>query len=282
MRQDYFSKNVNQIKSIAASNDSYNLNDLKGLLINLKEKGLVSNSMPSSKFYDRLVDIGLLSFSVFMDGGYLTRYSFNESLSNEKLLTSLKKNAFLSMSSALNYIGLSEYRNNFIFISKEQTDKGSDSGDVELTQKAIDNAFAKDYRKTHMIGKYNNKHIIFLQPKYTMQFGVTEIDGIKVSSVNRALVEMVVNVQYFRNSREIIDVFSKIKNHINVDEVFAITQRFDFIYPYFQSIGYILEEIGFEKRELDEFKECISEFDFYTDKNQLNYSYDPYWKMYHI
>ncbi len=282
MRRDYFSKNADKIKTIALETDSYNFNDLKGLLANLKEKGLVSKSMSSGKFYDRLVDIGLLSFSVLMNNDYLTRYSFKETLSDEKLLTSLRKNAFLSMSSALNYMGLSQYRNNFIFISKEQTDKGSDSSDAELTQKAIDNAFAKDYRKTHMVGKYKDKHIIFLQPKHTIRFGVTEIDGVQVSSVNRALVEMVVNVQYFRNSREIIDTFSKIKNHINVDKVFSIVQRFDFIYPYFQSIGYILEEIGFDKEELKKFKESVSEFDFYTDKNQLNYEYDSYWKMYHV
>jgi len=282
MRQDYFSKNVNKIKSIAKENDSYSLMELKSLLVNLKEKSLVSLSMSSSKFYDRLVDIGLLSFSVFMDGSYLTRYSFYESLTDEKLLVALKKNAFLSMSSALNYQGLSEYRDNFVFISKEQADKGYTYKNTNLTQEAIDSAFGKDYRKTHMIGEYNNKHIVLLQPKYTKQYGVIEIDGVKVSSINRALVEMIVNVQYFRNSREIINVFSKIQEYINIDEVFAITQEFNFIYPYFQSIGYILEEIGFRRIELNKFKECLSEFDFYTDKKQLKYFYNSYWKMYYI
>jgi len=278
MRKDYFSKNTDEIKSIAKEKDSYSLVELKDLSENLKEKSLISNSMQFGKFYDRLVDIGLLSFSVFMDGGYLTRYSFHEDLPDEKLLISLKKNAFFSMSSALNYQGLSEYRNNFVFISQEQSDKGYK--DVELSQTAIDNAFSKDYRKTHMIGEYNNKHIVFLQPKYTEQFALIEIDGVRVSSVERALVEMLVNVQYFRNSKEIINVFSKIKNHINVDKVFEVILKFDFIYPYFQSLGYILEEIGFSKTELIKFKEHVSEFNFYTDKAQIKYTYNEYWRMY--
>ena len=185
------------------------------------------------------------------------------------------------MSSALNYQGLSDYRNNFIFISQEQSDK-SFYQNSDLNQETIDKAFAKDYRKTHMIGEYNKKNIVFLQPKHTGKFGVIEIDGVNVSSVNRALVEMLVNVQYFRSSREIINVFRNIKNHINIDEVFTVVQKFDFIYPYYQTLGYVLEEIGFKKAELHKFKEYISEFDFYTDKAYPNYTYNAYWKIYSI
>ena len=281
MRQDYFSKNRDEIKSIAKQHDSYSLMDLKALLSSLKDKGLVSYSMTSNKFYDRLVDIGLLSFSVYLDGGNITRYSFHMDLSDEKLLVASKKRAFLSMSSSLNYQGLSSYRDDFVFVSQEQTSKDFYSN-PKLTQKAIDNAFSKDYRRTHKIGKYNNKHIVFLEPKNTKDFGVVEVKGVRVSNVNRALVEMIVNVQYFRNSKEVIGVFSKIKDYINIDEVFEIVEKFDFIYPYYQSIGYILEEIGFNKEELYKFKERVSEFDFYTDKNQVNYTYISYWKMYVI
>lgn len=280
MRKDYFTKNTDKIKSISKEKDSYSLVELVSLSKNLKERSLISNSMQFGKFYDRLVDIGLLSFSVFMDGKYLTRYSFYEDLPDEKVLISLKKNAFFSMSSALNYQGLSEYRDNFVFISQEQSDKGFN--DVKLTQEAIDRAFLKDYRKTHMIGEYNKKHIVFLQPKYTKQFGVIEIDGIRVSSIERTLIEMVINVQYFRNSKEIINVFSRIKHHIKVDSVFKILEEFNLIYPYFQSLGFFLEKIGFKKEELFEFKDNISEFDFYTDKAQKEYIYNEYWKMYSL
>ena len=38
MRQDYFSKNRDEIKSIAEETDSYSLVDLKALLNRLKEK----------------------------------------------------------------------------------------------------------------------------------------------------------------------------------------------------------------------------------------------------
>jgi hypothetical protein len=255
--------------------------DLRGLLGSLKEKGLVSSSMTANTFYDRLVDIGMLSFSVFLDSGYITRYSFHKDLADEKLLLGSKKRGFLSMSSSLNYQGLSSYRDDFVFVSQEQTSKNLYSHS-NLTQKAIDNAFAKEYRRTHKIGQYNHKHIVFLEPKNTKDFAVVEVKGIRVSSINRALVEMIVNVQYFRNSKEVIDVFSNIKEYININEVFKVIEAFNFIYPYYQCIGYILEEIGFNKEELYKFKEYISEFDFYTDRNQEQYTYIPYWKMFVI
>lgn len=281
MRQDYFTKNKAQIKSIAEQTDSYSLPDLRALLEKCKEKKLVSLSMKFGNFYDRLVEIGLLSFSILFNDGYLTRYSFHENIKDEKLLLSLKKSAFLSMSSSLNYQGLSSFRDDFVFISQEQSPK-EHSHKIDLTQEAIDSAFEKDYRRTHKIGEYHNKHIVFLEPKNTRNFGVIDVNGISVSSVNRALVEMIVNVQYFKSSRDVINVFSKIKDHIDVDEVFEVLEKFDFIYPYYQSIGYVLEEIGFSKKELHKFKERVSKFDFYTDKKQKNYKKIPYWKMYAI
>lgn len=277
-KRDYFSKHVKEIQSLAMQTDVYSLHDLNELLKTAKEKSFVSQSMTSNEFYGRLIDIGLHTYSIFMDGNYLSRYSFHADLSDEKLVTSFRKRAFLSMSSALNYLGLSGYRNDFIFVSQEQSDKSSYTRN-NLTQDAIDNAFSKNYRRTHKIGKYKERHIVFLQPKHTGDYGVVEVDDVRVSSVNRALVEMIVNVQYFRNSRELIEVFKKIKNQINVAEVYEVVKRFDFIYPYFQSIGYILEEIGFSKKELIAFKEKISVFDFYTDKAINSYDYVEYWKM---
>jgi len=279
MRQDYFTKNKDEIKSIAKETEFYSLVELRELLTVLKDKQLTSQSMVFGKFYDQLVGIGLLSYSVLINDKYLTRYSFYSNVSDVKLVLSLRKKSFLSMSSSLNYQGLSMYRDSFIFVSQEQSPKES-YRKGNLTQEAIDKAFSKDYRRTHKVGEYNNKNIIFLDPKNTQEFAIIEVSGVRVSSINRALVEMVINVQYFRNSKELIRIFGEIKESINIDEVFNVIEHFNLIYPYYQCIGYILEEVGFTKQELIKFKENISNFDFYTDKNQKEYKYISYWKMY--
>ena len=96
-----------------------------------------------------------------------------------------------------------------------------------------------------------------------------------MSSINRALVEMIINVQYFRSSLEIIQIFAPLKSKIDTDDVFNIVKVFDLIYPYFQCVGYYLEKIGFTKDE-------VSELKFYTDKSQDEYKFDNYWNMFHI
>ena len=103
-----------------------------------------------------------------------------------------------------------------------------------------------------------------------------------VSSINRALVEMIINVQYFRTSLEIIQTFIPLKTKINIKEVFKIVKVFDLIYPYFQCVGYYLEKIGFTKDELVNFKNKVSELKFYTDKHQEKYKFDNYWNMFHL
>ena len=55
------------------------------------------------------------------------------------------------MSTSLNLQGYTNYRDNFIFISTELTDKTTyDHGNKNaLLQEDIDNAFKKPYRRTH-------------------------------------------------------------------------------------------------------------------------------------
>jgi hypothetical protein len=224
--------------------------------------------------------MGLKEFTLSMDSKYLTRYTFEKEIDTYELARSFKKNSFFSMSTSLNLQGYSNYRNNFIFVSSELSEKVR-YDDSELTQEALDKAFAKPYRRTHSVGKYEDKNIVFLSPKYTKNFAVIE-KKYPISSINRAFVEMIINVQYFRNSLEIIDTFIPLKEKLDIDEVFDIVEEFDLIYPYFQCVGYYLEHIGFTKDELTVFKDEVSELKFYTDKNQDVYKFDDFWNMYYI
>jgi hypothetical protein len=281
LKKDKFTKNIAQIEAIAKSHHFYSSIELRTLFKTIKEdKKLITLSYSFDSFYKRLIDMGLKEFTISMGSEYLTKYSFEKELDVYELACSFKKNSFFSMSTSLNLQGYSNYRNNFIFVSSELSEKIKDN-DIELTQEAIDKAFAKPYRRTHSVGKYQDKNIVFLSPKYTKKYAVIEKQW-SMSSINRAFVEMIINVQYFRNSLELIDTFIPLKKKIDIDEVFDIVNEFDLIYPYFQCVGYYLQQIGFTKNELIEFKSEVSELKFYTDKNQDKYKYDDYWNMYYI
>lgn len=281
VRKDKFTKNSAQIEAIAKSRRFYSSTELRTLFKIIKEdKKLITLSYSFDSFYKRLIEMGLKEFTLSMDSKYLTRYTFEKEIDAYELARSFKKNSFFSMSTSLNLQGYSNYRNNFIFVSSELSEK-TRYDDTELTQEDIDKAFAKPYRRTHSVGKYKDINIVFLSPKHTNNYSVINKQW-SMSSINRAFVEMIINVQYFRNSLEVIDTFIPLKQKIDINEVFDIVNEFDLIYPYFQCVGYYLEHIGFTKDELIKFKDEVSNLKFYTDKNQDIYKFDDFWNMYYI
>jgi len=280
VKRDLFSLNIDKIVSLAKS-QTFTPIQLNLFCNELKEKGYIARSMNHSKFIERMSQLLQKKIDIAFDDRFVTLYTYDKDVSEAQMLLSYKKGSFYSMSSALNIMELSDFRSDFIFISKELSKKNTTSKPVKLKQQAIDEAFSKPYRRTHSIGAYNNKHIILLTPKNTDTYSVeTNSVGLRCSSVERALVEMIVNVQYFKDAKHIIETFISIKEKIDVNTAYEVVEKFDFIYPYFQSVGFYLEEIGFTKKQLSKFKERVGDLKFYTEKQKSQYTYNDYWQIY--
>ena len=280
MKQDYFTLNKQEILKIICSYEFLSQRQLKEILVILKNKSLVSNSLSFNSFLLKLIDEGLSQKSITIRGHLKTRYTFNQDFNIYNFCNSLEKNSFFSMSTALNIQGLSDFREEYIFVSKERSTK-IEQGNVTLTQENIDNAFSKKPRRTNAYDKIDNHVVVLLEANKTDTFEVIEYNGYRVSSVNRAFVEMITNVQYLQSSETIIEVFTKIKEKLNLDTIYTIIEKFDFIYPYFQLAGFYLEKIGFSKAELVKFHDKKSGLNFYTQKNKNPYEFDEYWKIYY-
>lgn len=204
-----------------------------------------------------------------------------------KLVDSIYIKGFFSMTTALYIQDLSNYRPELIFHSQELTPKDIDTNNAnyqnkDIDQHSIDFSFQnKDYRYTKNIGQYEDYHIISLSPKYTNNVGVVQCGDYKVSSIERALIEMVVNVHYFKNFNNLIEIFKPIKEHISIQKIIDILKVFNYIYPYYNSIGFLLEKIGFDKYELEPIKSHVDKLNFYTERIKESYNYNEYWKVYY-
>ena len=280
MKQDYFTLNKKEILKTIRANEFLSQEQLKKILEQLKDESLVSSSLSFNSFLLKLIDEGLIQKSITIRGHIKTRYTFSQDFNVYNFCNSLEKNSFFSMSTALNLQGLSDFRSDYIFVSKERATR-IEQGNVTLTQKDIDNAFSKKPRRTNAYDKINNHIVVLLEANNTDAFEIIEYNGYKVSSINRAFVEMISNVQYLQSSEAIIEVFMKIKEKLNLDTIYNIIDKFDFIYPYFQLAGFYLEKIGFPKVELEKFYTKRSELNFYTQKNKNQYGFDGYWKIYY-
>lgn len=276
MREDYYTKNKEQILYILNEKRFFSINDIANILDELKEKNLVSNSLSQNDFYLKLLYDGLISHTITIRDVEKIRYTLNKEFNIYDFVYSLERNGFFSMFTSLNIQGFTNFRDNFIFISKERMQRVNFSS-KNITQEAIDKAFSNKPRKTKAYNTIYNYNIVMLESNNTQGVGIINYNGYKVSSINRAFVEIISNIQYSKTPYDVIGEFINLKDKLDINEIFKIIEKFDFIYPYYQLAGYYLEKIGFLKEELSRFFNNKTNLIFYTMKNKTNYDLDEYW-----
>ena len=279
MKRSLLEKNKDLIISLLMQKEVFRHDELHKFVAKLKEEGLIPRTKTFTTVYDFFIEAGLVVHLLEINGTVIERYSMYKEVDVYQLANSIRSRSFFSMTTALNLQGLIDERKNYIFVSYELTPK--DIYTEPLTQSAIDAAYKKPYRITKNYGEFKDNFIILLSPKNTNQFGVISHNGCRMSSINRAFVEMIVNIQYFQNSVNVIQLFKPLKLKLDVNSIYSIIEKFDFIYPYYQLFGFLLENIGFDKDVLQKYKAKVTPLKFYTDKNQNAYKFDSYWNIYY-
>lgn len=229
-------------------------------------------------FYSKLLEDGLISYTVTFRDIQKIRYTLNKEFNIYDFAYSLENKSFFPMFTSLNIQGLSNYRNNFVFISRERKERNNFIS-RSLTQDAIDKAFTRNPRRTKAYDVINGYNLVLLESNNTEGIGIINYNGYRVSSINRAFIEIISNIHYFISPNNVINEFKIIKNKLDIDEILKIIEKFDFVYPYYQLAGYYLEEIGFTKNELFKFYSKKSDLIFYTIKNKKKYEFNEYWNI---
>lgn len=154
----------------------------------------------------------------------------------------------------------------------------------ELTQEAIDKAFAKPQRITSEVyrNEADNTRYFFLQKKMDAQnIGIVEKDGLSYTDLERTLIDIAIRPGYSGGVLEVLQAFANAKSRVNVVKLKSYLEALDYIYPYHQLVGFYLERANFQEKEIQPFMEKRSGFDFYLTYNMSNKIYDPKWQMYY-
>ncbi|MCG3680045.1 hypothetical protein [Aliarcobacter butzleri] len=276
MREDYYTQNKEQILYTLKKKRFFSINDITSILDELKEKNLVSNSLTQNDFYLKLLNDGLVAHTITIRDIEKIRYTLNKEFNIYDFVYSLEKNGFFSMFTSLNIQGLTNFRDNFIFISKERR-KRVNFNSKDITQEAIDKAFTNKPRRTKAHDTIYNYNVVILESNNTQEIGIIKYKDYKISSINRAFVEIISNIQYSKTPDDVIYEFKNLKDKLDINEIFNIIEKFDFVYPYYQLAGYYLEKIGYLKEELSKFVNKKTDLIFYTIKNKEKYTLDEYW-----
>ncbi|MGM0624130.1 MAG: hypothetical protein ACQESH_08960 [Campylobacterota bacterium] len=278
-KKDYFTINVQEILSIINQNDFLTQEQLFDILKDLKSNNLVSKNLTFNTFLLKLIDHGLKQHSIDIRGHSKIRYTMQSGFNIYTFCQTLQNNSFFPMTTSLNLQNLTAYRDKYIFVSKERAQRNK-FHENKLEQKDIDNAFNKSPRRTSAYDKLGEYLIILLEANNTSSYEIIAYKGYKISSVNRAFVEIISNVHYFQSANHVIELFKEIKEQLDLAKIYNVIEKFDFVYPYYQLAGFYLESIGFKKEQLHKFYEKKSDLNFYTEKNKQNYSLDRYWNIY--
>lgn len=264
----------------------YSQTQLASVLSQHRHSWNLANHTTIPDFISFLVKHGDLRTTKFVSpkyGSQVIRYSW-EKPSIFELATSIKGGAYLCHSTALILHGLAKPNAKMIYINVEQSAKPSSY--APLTQEAIDRAFSGNQRQSNLTYNYRGTTVISVSGKNTKRLGVEEMarsssERLQVTSLERTLIDIIVRPAYAGGISQIIKAYRTAKARVSVDKLLSILNDLGYVYPYHQSIGFIMEKTGYASDIHDKLRALGLNHDFYLAHGMRRPKYCAEWRVYY-
>ena len=193
--------------------------------------------------------------------------------------------------SSIFYHSLTNQIPSSIYICNETISSNQKPKTDNLTNNELRNAFIKPHRYTNYVFEFNNYEIIVVDREKNSRHGVLSVTSSNeicpknssVTSIERALIDAIVSPQYNGGITSVYSYFKTAKQkNINIDKLMDIYRQLDFVYPYYQSIGFFFERLGMKKRASAIYDAFPPKQNFFIDRNaKASWMYDDKWKLYY-
>lgn len=296
---NYF-KNIYEAKSITV----FSLEDIKKIYFEYQYE-LRMKTYGYYKFLTYLTDNGYISYyplTINKKGYYKSLYistffdekdSFNKAL---EVALKLIPKGYITLYTAIFIHNLTLQVPKTVYINKEQKLKY----DIlkkrnELIQKNIDKAFCIDERRGETLTQIDNVAIYQYNGKDTKSIGVISKTisnyDIKITDIERTLIDITIHPHLSGGINEVMNAYNyAIKSDtysIDVKRIIYYLKKINYIYPFHQSIGFLLDRVGVDKKLLDEFFKSFSfNYDFYLlhskeNLNKQSLSFSKKWRLFY-
>lgn len=213
----------------------------------------------------------------------ITRYSWGQA-SPLELAISIKARAYFCHATAMGLHGLAKLSQKIIYLNAEQSLKYSDGS--SLTQDAIDRAFAGRQRQSNLIYDYRSTSVVVIAGKNTKSLGVEEITGpasetIPVTNLERTLIDIVVRPAYAGGVSQVLEAFRAAKDRMLVQRLLAMLAKLDYVYPYHQSIGFLMQSAGYPEKDYARLRKLGLDHKFYLAHGIENPDYCEDWRLFY-
>lgn len=212
-----------------------------------------------------------------------TRYVW-PGFSSYELALSLRGRSYLSHGTAVALLGLTDQIPKVIYANQEQSEKPRPSG--PLTQEGLNRAFRARQRTSNYIFAFEGIRFLLLSGKQTNQLGVTTLRGeygeeIPVTGLERTLIDIVVRPSYAGGISAVLDAYVAAREKgVSVKGLRSTLKKLDYVYPYHQAIGFLMERAGYPPDEFEQLRRLGLDFDFYLMHGMREPAYDPSWRLF--
>lgn len=201
-----------------------------------------------------------------------------------EIAASLRRGAYLSHGTAVFLHDLTDRIPKTIYVNHEQSPKPPPSGG--LTQQRIDLAFARPQRMSKYEFRLDQHRILLLNGKNTKRLGVetlkgTEGENLAATNVERTLIDIVVRPAYAGGILQVLEAFETARERVSAERLVATLEAVDFLYPYHQAIGFLMERAGYEEQLCARLRARGVEFDFYLVHGMKKKQYHKTWRLFY-
>jgi predicted transcriptional regulator of viral defense system len=229
---------------------------------------------------------GKLKASTFQAPNYgrqTTRYAWSDA-SIYELAQSLQPRGYLSHATAVALHGLTDLIPKTLYLNVEQSPKPVPSG--SLTQRGIDQAFARKQRQSNMTYEHNGWSVTIINGKSTGALGVEELVGpsgeqLRVTNLERTLIDITVRPAYGGGIFQVLEAYRSAKERVSTNRLVATLKKLDYIYPYHQAIGFLMERAGYGDKRYAMLRQLGLEYDFYLTHGMQQPAYSRDWRLFY-
>jgi predicted transcriptional regulator of viral defense system len=269
-----------------ASEKIYSETTLNRLLSEARDEWGLPESTRVSDFISFLERQGKLKTLELTSAEYsrsIKRYSWGKA-SPLELALSIKSRGYLCHSTAMTLHGLMKLPLKTIYLNSEQSDKSQDAS--SLNQRGIDLAFKGRQRRSKLIYRYADISVVMVSGKNTDRLGVEELAvpgsaSLQVTNLERTLIDIVVRSAYAGGISNVVKAYRAAKDRISIDRLVSTLETLDYVYPYHQAIGFLMQKTGYPEKSFNKLRAKGLNYDFYLTHEMKEPAYSKEWRLYH-
>ncbi len=212
-----------------------------------------------------------------------------ENLTPYEIASAMFPGGYFCNLTAVYYHSLTNQIPKTVYVCTESNAQKGTAND-ELTDSRLRQAFLKPSRHTNYVFDAYGFNVVVIERMKHTDHGVVSVkpeagflpSTSRVACVERALIDAVVSPQYNGGISSVPAYFQHARGKVNAVKLIEIYRSLDFVYPYFQALGFLLERTGMLEMADAIRAEFTPTNKFYIDHSaKVSWKYDEKWMIYY-